>query len=384
MKILYIFDHFNYNVNYRDVAYAREMAKNHEVYVLTSNYTSDKKIKKPSYEKWRGVTIIRGDPVMEFRGTMFWIKNFKKIIKSINPDVIHTFEGIKISTSIMGCWAKTQGYPMVYDQENRMSGGWSPLTRLKYFLGGGFFEKKIVKIVDLIRVVTPGSKEYLMKKYHIPEDKIVSSTLGYNQEEIYYSEKLRRKFRKEKGFTSKSYVIATTGRLTKLKKIEWIIEAFKQINDKEIYLIVTGKIEQDYFNFLKQKYKDVPRLIVDDKYLGSKDLNELYNGVDLLVWQHATISYFEALATKTPILIPYFNATSHLENVKGVFYYGRDKKIFDKYEGIINDKERIEEMAKIMKMKPVVKGIDAKKFSWENIAESLEKDYMRVLKNIKT
>ena len=339
MKILYIFDHFDITRNYRDVSYAKEMAKKHDVYVLVSKEED----KKESIKKWQRVTVIRKSAPICFRGFVPWLNDYKKIIKKINPDIIHTFEGIKISTSVMGCWAKKRGYPVVYDQETRMVGGWGRLTRWKYFLGARYFEKRIVKKADLIRTMNPAAKEYLIKNLKINPNKISSSTLGYDKEIFYPSKKLREKSRRELGVEKKEYLIVTTGSLVELKKIELIIEAFKKIQNRNIRLLVIGKLKEDYYQKLLRKYEGIPGFKIENKFLNLDELNELYNGADLLVWPHVTISYFEALATKTPVLVPYFKATSHLEGVKGVFFYGKNKKIFDRYERIINDNVRVSE-----------------------------------------
>jgi glycosyltransferase involved in cell wall biosynthesis len=374
MKILYLFDHFDVNRNYRDVSYAKEMAKKHEVYVLTS-----KEEEKESVKKWEGVTVIRKNAPMKVRGFVPWFNDYKKIIKKINPDVIHTFEGIKISTSIMGCWAKKQGYPVLYDQENRLKGGWGTLTRWKYKLGGRYFEKRIIKKADLIRVVTPGGKDYILREFKVNPKKIVSSTLGFDKKIFYYSKRLRKDFRKKIGIKKEQYLVLTTGSLVRLKKIEWLIDSFKKIKDSTIIFLIIGKLKQDYYNELISRCRNNPNIIIKNKFLDLRELNEAYNGADILLWPHVTISYFEALATQTPILIPYFSATKHLKGIKGLFFYGEDKIIFDKNERIINKEIRINEIAKIISSKPKVKKINAKKFSWQEIGKSLEKDYLKTI-----
>ena len=383
MKILYLFDHFPYDMNRFGIAYVTEMAKKHEVYVLASNhrfgYLRFEK-EKPPIEKWENAIIIRKDPVVELRGTMLWVKDYKKIIKEINPDIIHTFEGIKISTSIMGCWAKKQGYPVVYDHENRMVGGWGKLTRWKYFLGARYFEKRIIRKADLIRAITPGAKEYLLANHDMDKRRIIPCTLGYFEEKSYPSKTLRKRFRRKRGIKKDDYVVAVSGRITRLKRIELIIKAFKKTKNKNLHLLVIGKFDEKYHRELLKKYKNVPRLKIEMNFLSLSKLNELYNGIDLMVWPHVTMSSYEALATKTPILIPYFNATFHLEGVKGVFFYGKNKKIFDRYERVINDNVRIEEMAKVMDSKPIVKKISVKQYSWKNICKEMEEDYKKLLK----
>lgn len=379
MKILYIIDNFDTSFNYREVHYARESAKNNEVYVLTStnSFCSSKKFKE-GVTKWGNVKIIRKKPFFRIKDIFLWIRGYKKEIKKINPDIIHTFEGVKISTSIMGVWAKKQGYPLVCDQENRISGGREFLTWLKYWVCGRFFEKKLVKASDLIQVVTEGGKEYLINNFKIPQSKILQSNLGCLKSQFYFDKNLRKNFREKNASDKNKFIIGVSGKFREWKKIETIISAFKKTKDDSYRLFIFGSFDSNYLAKIKEECDD-SRIVIKEGFMNIKDLNEFYNGVDVMCWTHVTISLFESLATKTPVIIPYFNATNHLEKMNGVFFYGKNKKIFDKNEHIINFNERIKEIFKIIKEKPKFNGEVDSRIYWENIVSKLNISYLKLL-----
>jgi len=387
MKILYVTDNFDENLSYRENYYARELSKKNEVYILTSTnrlYIFDKPKFKEGMYSWKNIKIIRKKPILKLRDTMFSIRGYKKVIENLNPDIIHTFEGIKISTARIGMWAKKKGYIVVYDQENRIEGGRNFLSKMKYFFGK-FYEKKIVNCADIIRVVTLGGRNYLLKKYAKISKKIMDSSLGYDPKKFYSSKNMKKTFRKEYNL-EKKIVFGVTGKFFPEKKIELIINSFLKLKNKGIILFIKGKFEKNYLDLLKERFGNKKNVFIEDSFMNSNNLNKFYNGVDLMIWTKQTVSFFEALGSKTQILIPYFNATSHIGDKvkKGIIYYG-SQKLFDKNENILNDKLMKESlfngMQKYINQDMSKIKINALAFSWGNICKNLEKEYINLIKN---
>ena len=55
-------------------------------------------------------------------------------------------------------------------------------------------------------------------------------------------------------------------------------------------------------------------------------LNKFYNMCDFMLWTYPTNSFFEALGTRTPIIVPFGSATEHLYS-SNIIHYGNKHSI---------------------------------------------------------
>jgi len=151
----------------------------------------------------------------------------------------------------------------------------------------------ISKNFDLIIANSSLTKEHLIK-YGFEKEKITVINPCINP-------KLKpKKVKKPKN----KFVVGTLTRLQKHKRVDLLVKAIKEIEDKDILCLIAGKGEQE--NYLKKLAGKDKRI----KFLGfipeSKKL-DFYNSLDLFVFPSKIegfgIPIIEALACKKPVLI---------------------------------------------------------------------------------
>ncbi len=378
MKILFINDIFDPTINSRARAEAKELAKNNEVYVLSTTmntYLLKEKSFNGGVKKILGFTVIRKKPFLRIRDFILWIREYKKVIRSINPDIVFVFDGARPSHGIMGLWAKKKGYPIFYEQGKWSRYEFRTLSKIKNFIIGNYLERKILKKSDIIYTTLKEAKIYLLKYYpFLKEEDITLGSSGYN-ENFFSSKKKREAFRKKQGIKEEEYVFGTTGKFTKdnNKHPELIISAFKEIPEKKTRLILAGQFEEKYLEELKKISKGDKRIIFIPRLLNLEELNEFFNGIDLAVWARYNISVFEALGTNTPVCIPYYGVSSNLKGIKGVIFHGEDSRYFDEQDNLKDKQSFLKNIKRILEKRPKIKGkLDYERFGWEKIVEKIE------------
>ena len=151
----------------------------------------------------------------------------------------------------------------------------------------------ISKSFDLIITNSSLTKEYLIK-YGFEKEKITVINPCINPE-------LKPKRVKK---PKNRFIVGTLTRLQKHKRVDLLVKAVKEIEDKDILCLIAGKGEQE--NYLKKLAGDDKRI----KFLGfipeSKKIG-FYNSLDLFVFPSKIegfgIPIIEALACKKPVLI---------------------------------------------------------------------------------
>lgn len=168
--------------------------------------------------------------------------------------------------------------------------GWVPLRILRFILARKM-EKVIVREADSLSCVSEAFKNYLLKKYQIPDDKIIVVPLCIDTEKFYFSSEKREKFRKKTGWENK-FVVIYCGKHQKWQLPEQMIRnmAILAEQNQPSKAIILTRVPDDF-------KKDIDRLSPEmakhfeihcaphhevSNYLMAADLGVLFRKQDLV------------------------------------------------------------------------------------------------------
>lgn len=384
MKILHCIGFYNTDLSYREHYYTKKLSENTNdtVYILTSNRSYPfGKLKKKSFKIGmqkikKNLYLIRSKRIFQLRD--FILFPYKKHIDTINPDIIHVYDGIQGIGAFISQYAKHKNIPVVYEHEQRRLSG-----SVLFFIRNLIFTLPSISIIlknsNFVRCVTPGAISFLKKIFpHKMKKKQFSITsLGYDKNIFYRNTNERKFFRNKYKIKKDTICIGWTGKIYPYKNLEVIINAFKN-NSESNKLFIIGTGDLNYINRLKHLSADDKNIYWITTLLNQQKLRQFFNAMDYGIWTMPTISFFEALGTGLPIIIPYGNATAHINSTK-VIFYGKDS--VDTNNCILSNKRNIEELREIfINLKQSHHDIDrSNKYNWESIVQQLREQYERLI-----
>lgn len=259
---------------------------------------------------------------------IFRINGLKKIIKDINPDIIHV-------RSRVPAW-------LVYFANKNLN--IKVVSTVHGFNSVGYYSS-IMQKADAVICVSNSIKEYIQKHYQTAENKITVIPRGIDLE-LFNPKNIDNSFignfKKEFNLENK-FIISSVGRITQLKDYETFIKAIyivKQDIPNVVALIVGGtrSDKEDYLNSLKKLIKEL-NLEESILFTGSQSkIEQIYALSHVIVSSSKKPESFgravaEAIALNTPVI-----ATNHggvkdiiIENENGFFFeIGDDKELANK------------------------------------------------------
>ncbi|CZE48775.1 glycosyltransferase family 4 protein [Campylobacter geochelonis] len=293
--------------------------------------------------------------------TFFWrIRKLKKLLKQINPDVIHI-------RSRVPAW-------LVYFANKELK---IPTVATVHGFNSVNFYSKIMTKFDCTICVSNAIKEYLIKNYSINEKDLKVIARGVNLDE-FSPDKLDFEFIKtyKNSFDiNDKFIIGLVGRITQLKDIESFIKAIALLKTdfNEVVGLIVGDARQDkmeYLNSLKELVKSL-NLEKNIIFAGSTSkIAEIYQICDVLVSSSKKPESFgrsvaEALSIGTPVV-----ASNH-GGVKDIIKDGVNGYFFE----VGNEKELSERIKLAKELKFDGFGYIKENFSLENMANNTMKIY---------
>ena len=255
------------------------------------------------------------------------VKGLKKILKEINPDIIHV-------RSRVPAW-------LVYFANKSLK--IKVVSTIHGFNSVGFYSS-IMQKADAVICVSNSIKEYIQKHYQTNENKITVIPRGidlelFNPRNI--DETFIESFKKEFNLKDK-FIVSSVGRVTQLKDYETFIKAIMLVKKEipNIVGLIVGGVrsdKEDYLNSLKSLIKEL-NLEENIIFTGSQSkIEQIYALSDVVISSSKKPESFgrtvaEAICMNKPVI-----ATNHggvkdiiIENVNGFFFeVGDDKKLAD-------------------------------------------------------
>ena len=255
------------------------------------------------------------------------VKGLKKILKEINPDIIHV-------RSRVPAW-------LVYFANKSLN--IKVVSTVHGFNSVGFYSS-IMQKSDAVICVSNSIKEYIQKHYQTPESKITVIPRGidlelFNPKNI--DDSFIENFKKEFDLENK-FIVSSVGRVTQLKDYETFIKAILLVKKEipNIVGLIVGGVrsdKEDYLNSLKSLIKEL-KLEENIIFTGSQSkIEQIYALSDVVISSSKKPESFgravaEAICMNKPAI-----ATNHggvkdiiIENENGFFFeVGDDKELAD-------------------------------------------------------
>jgi glycosyltransferase involved in cell wall biosynthesis len=329
-KIAIVCGHFMPEVGYVEVQLAKAFSRlGNDVHVFTSTLIpgaiKNKLPKETAYKvgttNSSGYQITRLNPYFSL-GQMVKCKGLLEHVLAFQPDVIiivglgklfpkpvlkHPF----LHTKTIVLLADNEDS---FDQFSGAKGGYHQIKKLalrKVFKDPIY--KLAVKKVNQFFAYTPSAPDvvlnYLPKKLHATFlQKVAPLSLGFDDEEFYFDEKIRLSKRKELSFSENDMVLITATRITAFKKLEKVIDVVDKINSEGTSLkyIIAGFGEDAYSEKLKNYIasKKHATQFLTLPFLSHTELLKLYHAADIGYWSSHIITHYEAMGTGLHIILP--------------------------------------------------------------------------------
>lgn len=184
--------------------------------------------------------------------------------------------------------------------------------------------------VEIIVCVSREVRDYIHKYEFIPYKKLIVIFNGVDVSEIENTDVNVKEKKRELGINEIDLVIGSVGRLTKQKGFEYLLSAFKRVNEEfshsKLVIVGAGKLEYK----LKQQAKD---LNLGDNVIFTgkrKDVYGILKIFDVFVmaslWEGMSHALLEAMSAKLPIVATNVSGTEEVveNNITGFLIKSRD------------------------------------------------------------
>ncbi len=360
---------------------AKELAKNHEVHVFTSNRKDDKIINK-KYEVIENIKIHRFKTIFRYRYYFVFYPDMLKALLKEDFDIIHVHSlgflwhdicillkkikdpETKFVITPHGPFMALKFYPL-----------WQKI--LKFFVN--LVEFQINKIYSLVIQVNPYQYKWLSKDYGFKKDKIVYVPNGISKDLL----KRNNSINVNKKYNLKNkFVISYLGRIHEYKGIDQVIKVLPNLLklNKDIILVVMGS-DAGYYNSINQLVKNYNlennvRIILDpsdEEKLSILELSEIY--VFPSEWEAFGITILEAMAKRNVII------STRTEG--GKFLVSEDNGLLYDFNNLKQLETCFIRLIKDNKLRTKLQFnnfIKVKEFRYDNISLKLEEEYLKLLK----
>src|SRR4030067_103991 len=333
MKIVHLIGYFQPEFGYKEYYIARNQAKKgHEVHVVTS----DRFFPFPDYSRLAkeiGVSASRAREVGESeidgilvhrQKTIFELKEFilikgvKKLLKKINPDIVHAYAPNQGSTALVALHKKELGYFLIGDdQVFTKDGKPTPYSSIKGMIRYNLFQSSLSQFYfnrcDVIFCPNAASKDYIGEKFGV-KDKTEVVPIGFDPDFYHFDQKSRETIRKKYGVGEAETAVLLVGRLTPHKGFDRVIKLSEDIPKKskaKILIVRDGSCKKELEN-------QVRSLVVSDKvffagFVPERDLYQYYSAADIGVCpKRPSVGISNATGCELPILVPHDAMMNHL------------------------------------------------------------------------
>ncbi|MBI6038283.1 glycosyltransferase family 4 protein [Clostridium perfringens] len=345
MRIVHIHQYYNDGMGYQEnILPYYQKRLGHEVFLITSNLSNgfnEKDRNKGVRNYNNGVEINRISIKGEFKNRFVIFNGLYNKLSEIKPDYIfhHSVTAPSLATV---CRYKKNNNNVFLVADNHADLNISARNKWwKIFYYNIFwkaFIKKYDKFIDLYFGVTPSRCLFLNEELGVSNNKIRLLPIGADVEGLNIV-KEEKEILKKYNIDNNNFLIVHGGKMSRAKQVDRLIKAFSLIEDKNVNLILFGKIEDKYLKNLISLDKRIIYL----GWLDRADTLSILKLSDVGIWntQHTTLLE-DAIAMGLPMILRYYGSTSHLINESGMFLYnGSTREIYDKLNFIINNKNML-------------------------------------------
>lgn len=288
-----------------------------------------------------------------------------------DADVVHVLDFRQGITAIAARLAHALGKPVIYDHEQR---GDRVGNFLHYF--DNFIRRKLIsfggKAPNLVRHTVMANKSFFQKVVPNYPGEFALAPLGVNDKIFFRNDILRIETRKALGLSEANFMFLFSGKIDFDKRPADVARAMQRAGSS---IFFAGKLSEA----VRKTLENFDNVI----FLGDKtqpELNALYNACDCAIFTTFSLSYWEALAAGTNIIVPYTQfSRGILANLEGITIFGGPDMFEVEEERYISEfpveKVLYEAIEKAKKLPRTL--VDRSWLSWDEKIRILENQYER-------
>ena len=342
---------------------AKHLSKRHNVHVFT---TLDKGLPKESFVE--GFFVHRVPwPNIRFLGGLVFLINSARLLKKINPDIIHS-QHIEFGKDIFLLDKLIRKPYVIWARGSDVN--FLSINKISLML------KQTLKNADAVISLTDDMKKKIEKFYN-REIFVIPNGIDLNIFEGLSKEDLRKKL----GLIKSEKIILYVGTLRPIKGLTYLIEAVKNINEKNKRLLLVGYgKERKHLENLVKKLK-IENIVTFLGKVPNKDVFEYMVASDVLVLPSLSEGFpnviLEAMASGLPIIATKVGEIPKIVNneVNGFLVDPKNpKQICEMLLLLFRDEKLREKISDNNR-------IEAKKYSWESVINELENVYFKITEN---
>ena len=345
-----------------------EFAKNNnlEIQLLTSNSKQTYEIQqfsenilihrvgihKKDLQKWTKAEVIS----WLFRSK----KYYNKIIKELNPDIIHCFFGFPT-----GWLCRKSKQPCIISLRGSDVPGSNPKFALDYKILAPVF-KKIWKHANILTTVSHGLQKRANNFMPNLDIKIIAN--GINTEKFHPTEQIN----------TKELKLITVGRLSPSKRFDLLLKSISQLKNKHLKLtIVGGGSEEKYLKTLTAKL-NLESIVSFTGRITTENMPQTYNNHNIYISTSSSEgmsnAMLEAMASGLAVISLEVEGTQELLDDNAILLKNDSspKEIALAIDSLQNQPGKIIQMAKASRKK-------ALQFTWTDTAEKYHQLYYSLI-----
>ena len=347
-------------------AYDSEFVGNAD-YTTDSVAQSNTKLPKASKKKHMTIREIQHD----------YCDFVNKYLMEFKPDVVHAHDWLTFEAGVLA--KKNYGIPLVahvHATEFDRSGGnqGNPIVTN--------IEREGLMLADKVIAVSKATKDLIVKKYHIPADKIdvvynslderfIKKTYQYDKEDYKYLEKM-----KELGYT----IVSTVGRFTIQKGLVNFMKAAARAlskNPKLIFVFAGDGEQKQELLALSAKF-GISQRVVFTGFVRGKQLRDIYQVSDIFVMSSISepfgLTALEAAHHGNVLVLTKQSGVSEVVRSAMCYDFWDTEKLADEILAISSSQALKNTLRKGISR-------EYRKISWADVAKKVEKVYNKVDKH---
>lgn len=311
---------YNQTLQYQEnllVKYYRKYG--HEVTVITSTYESvfdyynniyNNKLPKKIFYDF-GAKIIKLPFKYNILGKIKKYTSIKSIVEEEKPDLLYIHDIMPNMFEMLDYKNKNKHVKMIMDYHadySNSANGWISLNILHKQIRKKVYLDPIKKHIERFYPIIPGSLKFLNEVYNISPSEMEILPLGADIDLVteIRNSNIRETLRLKHNIKPTDKVIITGGKFNPSRQTEIIIEAFKELNDDNLHLLIIGDADnknQEYKNQLLNLSKNIKNIVFLG-WLNNRGVYEYFASSDLAVFPASqSIIWQQAIASGLPLIV---------------------------------------------------------------------------------
>jgi 1,2-diacylglycerol 3-alpha-glucosyltransferase len=320
MRILMLCELYIENLEYQENLLVKYYVKHgHDVTVITSTYDDvfdyynnkhdNSKPRKEYYD--HGAKIIKLPFKYNFFGKIKKYTNISNIVEEFKPDLLYIHDIMPNMFEMLDYKKRNPNVKMIMDYHadfSNSANGWLSLIVLHKLIRKYVFMNPIKKHISKFYPIIPASKYFLNKVYGIENEKMEILPLGADVDLINELKirGIRGLIREKLCISNDDFVVFSGGKFEPQKKNHLLFQAFNQLNNKKLHLIIVGDADSKNQDYKKQlvALANNNSNIHFTGWINSIQIYEYMQASDAAVFPSSqSIIWLQAIASELPIII---------------------------------------------------------------------------------